>query len=76
MYIRDFSFWKDVKERATHLHFTKDIYEAKLKANPEVLILDYTYKSKKYRLPLLNVVGTTCLKPTFYAAFGFLLQRK
>lgn len=49
MYIRHFLFWKDVKERATHLHFTKDIYEAKLEANPEVLILDCTYKSSKYR---------------------------
>lgn len=42
--------------------------------NLEVLIMDCTYKSNKYRLPLLNVVGTTCLNSTFYAAFGFLLQ--
>lgn len=36
--------------------------------------MDCIYKSNKYPLPLLNVVGTTCLNTTFYAAFGFLLQ--
>lgn len=35
-----------------------------------------TYKSNKYRSPLLNVVGTTCLNTTFYAAFGFLLSQR
>lgn len=38
--------------------------------------MDCTYKFNKYRLPLLNVVGTTCLNRTFYVAFGFLLQEK
>lgn len=38
--------------------------------------MDCTYKSNKYRLPLLNVVGTTCLNTTFYAAFGLLLQER
>ena len=38
--------------------------------------MDCTYKSNKYRLPLLNVVGTTCLNTTFYVAFGFLLQER
>lgn len=73
---RDFSFQKDVKDRVTHLYFTKDICELKLKSNPEILIMDCTYKSNKYRLPLLNVVGTTSLNTTFYAAFGFLLQER
>ncbi len=38
--------------------------------------MDCTYKSNKYHLPLLSVVGTTCLNTTFYAAFGFLLQER
>lgn len=66
-----FPFKRTPKERVTHLYFTKNICEVKLKANPEVLIMDCT---NKYRLLLLNVVGTTCLNTTFYAAFGFLLQ--
>lgn len=72
----DFSFQKDIKDRVTHIYFTKDICESKLKPNPEVRIMDWTYKSNKYQLPLLNVVGTTCLNTTFYAAFGFLLQKR
>lgn len=73
---RDFSFQKDVQDCVTHLYFTKDVCESKLKSNPEVLIMDCTYKFNKYRLPLLNVVRTTCLNTTFYAAFGFLLQER
>lgn len=38
--------------------------------------MDCTYKSNKYCLLLLNVVGTTCLNTTFYSAFGFLLQER
>ena len=38
--------------------------------------MDCIYKSNKYRLLLLNVVGTTCLNTTFYAVFGFFLQEQ
>ena len=38
--------------------------------------MDCTYKSNKYCLPLLNIVRTTCLNTTFYAAFGFLPQEQ
>lgn len=72
--IRDFSFQKNTKEQVTHLYFTKDICKTKLKVNPEILIMDCIYKCNKYRLPLLNIVGTTCLNTTFYIAFGFLFQ--
>lgn len=74
-YNRKFFFQKDLKKRVTHLYFTKNIYEAKLKANSEVLIIDCIYKSDKYCLPLLNVVETTYLNITFYAVFGFLLKQ-
>ncbi len=45
-------------------------------ANPEILILGCTYKSNKYRLLLLNVVGIIYLNNTFYVAFKFLFQEK
>ena len=35
-----------------------------------------TYKSNKYRLLLLNIVGTTCLNTTFYVAFAFFLHKR
>ena len=34
--------------------------------------MDYTYKTNRFKLPLLNIVGTTCLNTTFYIAFCFL----
>lgn len=36
----------------------------------------YTYKSNKHQLPLLSLIGTTCLNSTFYSAFWFLLQEQ
>lgn len=74
-YNRKFFFQKDLKKQVTHLYFTKNIYKAKLKANPKVLIMDCIYKSNKYCLPLLNIVGTTYLNITFYAVFGFPLKQ-
>ena len=38
----------------------------------EVLLLDCTYKTNKFKMPLLNVVGLTGLDTTFYMAFTFL----
>ena len=65
-----------MKEQVTYLYFIKNICEAKLKANPEVPIMDYTNKFNKYKLFLLNVVETTSLNSTFYATFGFFFQKQ
>ena len=37
-----------------------------------VLIMDTTYKTNKYRLPLLEVVGVTSTELTFSVAFAYL----
>ena len=34
--------------------------------------MDCTYKTNRFKLPLLNIVGTTCLNTTFYIEFCFL----
>ncbi|XP_026417055.1 protein FAR1-RELATED SEQUENCE 5-like [Papaver somniferum] len=39
---------------------------------PQVLILDCTYKTNKYEIPLMNVVGHTSTKSPFTVAFCFL----
>ena len=43
-----------------------------LKVNWEVVIMDATYKTNRYRLPLLIITGTTELESSFYIAFYFL----
>lgn len=43
-----------------------------LRENPEVLIMDCTYKTNKYKMPLLIITGVTCLNTSFFAAFCFM----
>jgi hypothetical protein len=43
---------------------------------PDVLFLDCTYKTNQFKLPLLVIVGTTCLNTTFYVAFCFLAKEE
>jgi len=40
--------------------------------NPEVLIMDCTYKTNKYKMPLLTICGVTSLGTTFIVGFAFL----
>lgn len=39
---------------------------------PTVLILDSTYKTNKYRLPLLEMVGAISIEKTYFVGFSFL----
>ncbi|KAI8535960.1 hypothetical protein RHMOL_Rhmol10G0217000 [Rhododendron molle] len=43
-----------------------------LRAFPQVLMMDCTYKTNKYRFPLLQIVGVTSTEMTFCAAFAFM----
>ena len=40
--------------------------------NPEVLIMDCTYKTNKYKMPLLTICGVTSSGTTFIVGFAFL----
>ena len=39
---------------------------------PEVLLMDCTYKTNRFGMPLLNIMGTTSLGTTYYLGFIFL----
>jgi len=41
-----------------------------------VFLMDTTYKTNKYRLPLLEIVGVTCTGLSFSAGFAFLYSEK
>lgn len=45
---------------------------AYLQAYPDVLILDCTYKTNKYRMPLLDMIGVDVCQRSFCIAFAFL----
>ena len=43
-----------------------------LRAYPEVLLLNCTYKTNKYSMPLLDIIGVNTTGRSFYIAFAFL----
>ena len=43
-----------------------------LRAYPEILLLDYTYKTNKYGMPLLDMIGVDATGRSFCIAFAFL----
>ena len=63
---------KDELNRITHLFFVREGSQTLLKTNYEVLVMDCTYKTNRYRMPLLIVSGQTSLHTNFYVAFCFM----
>ncbi|KAI8560267.1 hypothetical protein RHMOL_Rhmol04G0242300 [Rhododendron molle] len=47
-----------------------------LRAFPQVLLMDCTYRTNRYRFPLLQIVGVTSTEKTFSAAFAFIDRKK
>lgn len=43
---------------------------------PTVLIIDSTYKTNKYKLPLLEMIGVTSAEKTYSIEFAFLESEK
>jgi hypothetical protein len=69
-------YYTDSIERITHLFFAHPRSIELLQQYPEVLLLDCTYKTNKFKMPLLNIVETTCLGKNFYVAFAFLVKEE
>ncbi|XP_028126176.1 protein FAR-RED ELONGATED HYPOCOTYL 3-like [Camellia sinensis] len=47
-----------------------------LHAFPKVFLMDCTYKTNRYRFPLLEIVGVTSIDMTFSVAFAYLQYEK
>jgi len=47
-----------------------------LRRYPSVLFMDCTYRTNKYKMPLLDIVGSTACNKTFFAGFGFIANEK
>ncbi len=56
----------------THLFFAPMSSIDLVEFYPEVVLLDCTYKTNRFGLPLLNIIGITGLGTSFYLAFAFL----
>jgi hypothetical protein len=65
-----------VAGEVTHFFFATPASIELLRDYPEVILMDCTYKTNRFGMPLLVVVGVTPLLTTFYAAFVFLRGEK
>ncbi|KAK8930849.1 hypothetical protein KSP39_PZI016804 [Platanthera zijinensis] len=54
------------------LFFAHPISKQLTKMFPTVFIMDCTYKTNRFRMPLLCIVGVTSTNQTFYSAFAFI----
>ncbi|KAI9035747.1 transposase [Aspergillus affinis] len=54
----------------------KDRVREENRRNPYILIMDYTYKTNKYKMPLLDITGVTFTGYTFYAGSAFVHNEK
>ncbi|KAH7461514.1 hypothetical protein FOMA001_g19037 [Fusarium oxysporum f. sp. matthiolae] len=69
-------FWSEIRldegGRVTAVLFAHPQSLEYLKLYPEVLLLDCTYKTNKYKMPLLDIVGIDACQRSFCIAFAFL----
>jgi hypothetical protein len=69
-------FWSrmqfDEDGRVTAVLFAHPESLAYLQAYPDVLLLDCTYKTNKYGMPLLDMIGVDACQRSFCIAFAFL----
>lgn len=63
---------KRYSDELEFLLFTPECMQQVLRENPEVLIMDCTYKTNKYKMPLLIIIGVTCINTSFFVAFCFM----
>ena len=56
----------------THLFFASPASIELWKHYPKVLLMDCTYKTNRFNMPLLNIMGSTGLNTSFFIGFAFL----
>ncbi|KAL9564051.1 hypothetical protein ACKAV7_011825 [Fusarium commune] len=62
----------DAADRVTAVLFAHPESLAYLQAYPDLLFLDCTYKTNKYGMPLLDMIGVDACQRSFCIAFAFL----
>ena len=63
-------------QEVTHLFFVEKHTVEILKKNSEIMLMDCTYKTNKYKLPLLVIIGHTSLGTSFYVEFAFVAKEQ
>ena len=62
----------DINNQLAAIFFAHPDSIAYLQQNPDVLLLDCTYKTNRYAMPLLDMIGVDSSQKSFCIAFAFL----
>jgi len=71
-----YKYETDLDGHITHLFFSKNSSIALSRYFSTVFIIDCTYKTNRFRMPLMNVVGITSCNQTFFSCFTFWKEEK
>ncbi|ERN03501.1 PKS-NRPS hybrid synthetase CHGG_01239 [Amborella trichopoda] len=69
-------FQCDEEGQLTHLFFAHPISVVLSKSYSNVFIMDCSYKTNKYKMPLLDIVGVTSFNTSFFSCFIFLSKEE
>lgn len=67
---------KDPTDAITHLFFVKPSAMLFLRQFWKILVMDCTYKTNKYKLPLFVICGVTNLHTSFYLGYCFMIHEE
>ncbi|XP_058180186.1 uncharacterized protein LOC131298728 [Rhododendron vialii] len=72
----DFTFYvaHDQNGRLTHLFFAHPSSIALTRSYTTVFVMDCTYKTNRYKMPLLDIIGVSSFNSSFYSCFVFLAK--
>lgn len=66
----------DQEGHLTHLFFAHPISIELSKSYPHVFLMDCTYKTNKYKMPLLDIIGVSSFNTSFYSCFVFMQKEE
>ncbi|KAI1003642.1 hypothetical protein K3495_g4565 [Podosphaera aphanis] len=67
---------RDGEKRLTHLFCSCSQSVELLRRYPYTLVIDCTYKTNHFKMPLLHIIGTTSFNASFSVAFAFLRHER
>ena len=67
-----FDFKVDVDGHVEYLFMARHESISLARTYPSVLVLDCTYKTNKFKMPLMDVIGISSTNQSFFVAFGFM----
>ncbi|KAF7140583.1 hypothetical protein RHSIM_Rhsim06G0117200 [Rhododendron simsii] len=71
-----FDIKRDGNGHLTHLFFAHPSSIALTKSYSYVFVMDCTYKTNKYKMPLIDIVGVSSFNGSFYSFFAFMQKEE